>query len=76
MMCASLGEGALAMPIGYAMGLFGAWVLFFLELAFAVLSLLIVLKIINIFEQEEKSSYLTPQEHEIVPSSNLYDLEP
>ena len=29
MMSASLGEGALAMPIGYAMGVFGPWMLFF-----------------------------------------------
>lgn len=76
MMCASLGEGVLAMPIGYAMGIFGAWILFFLELSFAVLSLFIVLRIISIFEEDEKSTYLVPQEHEIIPSTNIYDLEP
>lgn len=58
MMSASLGEGILAMPIGYAMGLFGPWMLFFLELAFAVASLLLVLRIISIFETATKSHHL------------------
>ena len=46
MMCASLGEGALAMPIGYAMGLFGPWMLYLTELVFAVLSFYLVLKVL------------------------------
>lgn len=38
MMCASMGEGALTMPIGYAMGLFGPNMLFILMLGFSLIS--------------------------------------
>jgi hypothetical protein len=41
MMCASMGEGVLSMPIGYAMGLFGPTTLFFTELGFSILSFFI-----------------------------------
>ena len=58
MMCASMGEGALAMPIGYAMGIFGPWTLYLTEFAFAFISYLIVVKVIQEFEDEEKKSYL------------------
>ncbi len=37
MMCASMGEGALTMPIGYAMGLFGSYMLFVLMLVFSII---------------------------------------
>lgn len=37
MMCASMGEGALTMPIGYAMGLIGPNMLFILMLLFSVI---------------------------------------
>lgn len=36
MMSASMGEGALIMPIGYAMGFFGPYMLFILMLAFSL----------------------------------------
>ena len=36
MMCASMGEGALTMPIGYAMGFFGPYMLFVMMLLFSV----------------------------------------
>ncbi len=37
MMCASMGEGALTMPIGYAMGFFGPYMLFVMMLLFSVI---------------------------------------
>lgn len=37
MMCASMGEGALTMPIGYSMGLFGPNMLFVLMLVFSLI---------------------------------------
>jgi len=37
-MSASMGEGALIMPIGYAMGYFGPYMLFVLMLVFSVSS--------------------------------------
>lgn len=47
MMCASMGEGALAMPIGYAMGIFGPWTLYFTELSFAIISYMLVCLVIK-----------------------------
>lgn len=37
MMSASMGEGALTMPIGYAMGIFGPYMLFVLMLVFSII---------------------------------------
>lgn len=51
MMCASLGEGVLGMPIGYAMGLFGPGALYFTELLFAVVAYFLFASLIGIFEQ-------------------------
>lgn len=64
MMCASLGEGALAMPIGYLMGVFGPSFLYLTELLFAVLSYYLVIKVIEEFNKDEKSTYLTPKQEE------------
>jgi hypothetical protein len=51
MMCASLGEGVLAMPIGYAMGLFGANTLYWSEILFAIMSYILFATVLNIFER-------------------------
>ena len=58
MMFASLGEGFLAMPIGYAMGFYGPWMLYFTELAFAVFSFILVRKVIEILDIGSKSTFL------------------
>ena len=64
MMSASLGEGILAMPIGYSMGFYGPWMLHVTELLFVILSWILVRKIIEIFEVASKANYLTQQEEE------------
>ncbi len=51
MMCASLGEGVLGMPIGYAMGLFGPGALYWTELIFAVVAYFFLAALIGIFDR-------------------------
>lgn len=54
MMCASMGEGALTMPIGVAMGLFGANMLFVLMLVFSLLSYFVFRDLIATYEFDAK----------------------
>lgn len=50
MMCASMGEGALTMPIGYAMGLFGPNMLFILMLVFSMIMYYVFKDLMATFE--------------------------
>lgn len=50
MMCASMGEGALTMPIGYAMGLFGPNMLFILMFVFSMIMYYVFKDLMATFE--------------------------
>lgn len=56
MMCASMGEGALTMPIGYAMGLFGADTLFVLMAVFSIIMFYVFKDLISTYEADAKVS--------------------
>ncbi len=50
MMCASMGEGALTMPIGYMMGLFGPNMLFIAELVFSLIMYYAFVKLLETYQ--------------------------
>ena len=56
MMCASMGEGALTMPIGYAMGLFGPDTLFVLMAAFSLIMFYVFKDLMATYENDAKLS--------------------
>ena len=70
MMCSTFGEGVIAMPIGYAMGIYGPWILYVAELGFAIISLVLVRKLIVEFEIGSKAEYLNPKVEEVEVSDN------
>jgi len=55
MMCASMGEGALTMPIGYAMGLFGPNMLFVLMLLFSLIMYYVFKDLMATYEEDAKN---------------------
>jgi hypothetical protein len=55
MMCASMGEGALTMPIGYAMGLFGPDMLFVLMLFFSLIMYYVFSELMSTYEEDAKN---------------------
>jgi hypothetical protein len=55
MMCASMGEGALTMPIGYAMGLFGPNMLFVLMLLFSLIMYYVFQDLLATYEEDSKN---------------------
>ena len=55
MMCASMGEGALTMPIGYAMGLFGPNMLFVLMLLFSLIMYYVFSELMSTYEEDSKN---------------------
>ena len=55
MMCASMGEGALTMPIGYAMGLFGPNMLFILMLVFSLIMYYVFKDLMITYEEDSKN---------------------
>ena len=61
MMCSTLGEGVLSMPIGYGMGVFGAELLFFTEFSLAIGSFLLMIRGVQILERDSKANYLNPK---------------
>ena len=55
MMCASMGEGALTMPIGYAMGMFGPNMLFVMMLVFSVIMYFVFNQLMSTYEEDSKN---------------------
>jgi fucose permease len=55
MMCASMGEGALTMPIGYAMGLFGPNMLFVMMLIFSLIMYYVFNELMSTYEEDSKN---------------------
>jgi uncharacterized membrane protein len=50
-----MGEGALTMPIGYAMGLFGANMLFVMMLIFSLIMYYVFNELMSTYEEDSKN---------------------
>lgn len=59
------------MPIGYAMGFYGPYMLYVTELGFAVLSYILIMKVITSLEISSKANYLNPPTEEFEENEDL-----